>query len=39
MTRKDLSIEYRGEDQTVAVVRLTRPAKRNALNDGLVEAI
>ena len=39
MTRKDLSIEYRGEDQNVAVVRLTRPAKRNALNDGLVEAI
>jgi len=39
MTRKDLSIEYRGDDQNVAVVRLTRPAKRNALNDGLVEAI
>ena len=39
MTRKDLSIEYRGEDQNVAIVRLTRPAKRNALNDGLVEAI
>jgi enoyl-CoA hydratase/carnithine racemase len=39
MTSKDLSIEIRGEQQEVAVIRLTRPAKRNALNDGLVEAI
>jgi enoyl-CoA hydratase/carnithine racemase len=29
----DLSLELRG---AVAVVRLTRPAKRNALNDGLI---
>ena len=39
MKSKDLSIEIRGEQQAVAIVRLTRPAKRNALNDGLVEAI
>jgi enoyl-CoA hydratase/carnithine racemase len=39
MKSKDLSIDIRGEQQEVAVIRLTRPAKRNALNDGLVEAI
>ena len=39
MKSKDLSIEIRGDEQEVAIVRLTRPAKRNALNDGLVEAI
>ncbi|HWS04348.1 MAG TPA: crotonase/enoyl-CoA hydratase family protein [Burkholderiaceae bacterium] len=39
MTSKDLSIELRGNDKEVAVIRLTRPAKRNALSDGLVEAI
>ena len=39
MKSKDLSIEIRGDQQEVAIVRLTRPAKRNALNDGLVEAI
>src|SRR6187549_1734894 len=32
----DLHIEHHG---AVAVIRLTRPAKRNALNDGLVLAI
>jgi enoyl-CoA hydratase/carnithine racemase len=32
----DLSIEHRG---AVAVIRLTRAAKRNALNDGLVLAL
>jgi (methylthio)acryloyl-CoA hydratase len=32
----DLKIELRG---AVALVRLTRPAKRNALNDGLILAI
>jgi len=39
MKNKDLSIEICGEQQEVAVIRLTRPAKRNALSDGLVEAI
>jgi enoyl-CoA hydratase/carnithine racemase len=33
MKSKDLSIEIRGDQQEVAIVRLTRPAKRNALND------
>ncbi len=36
MTHPDLNIEVRG---AVAVVRLNRPAKRNALSDGLVLAI
>lgn len=36
MTTQDLHIELRG---AVAVVRLTRAAKRNALNDGLILAI
>jgi enoyl-CoA hydratase/carnithine racemase len=41
MTRKnpDLQLEIRGGDQEVAVIRLTRPAKRNALNDALILAI
>jgi enoyl-CoA hydratase/carnithine racemase len=41
MTRKnpDLQLEIRGDDQEVAVIRLTRPAKRNALNDALILAI
>jgi len=39
MTYKDLSIDIRGDDQEVAVIRLNRAAKRNALNDGLVESI
>jgi (methylthio)acryloyl-CoA hydratase len=34
--RKDLHLDIRGQ---VAVVRLTRPAKRNALSDGLVLAL
>ena len=36
MTSQDLQIEHRGD---VAVVRLNRAAKRNALNDGLILAI
>ena len=36
MTHPDLQIDIRG---AVAVVRLNRPAKRNALSDGLVLAI
>ncbi len=36
MTQENLSLEMRG---AVAVVRLTRPAKRNALNDGLILAL
>jgi len=36
MTSKDLQLDIRGD---VAVVRLTRAAKRNALNDALILAI
>jgi enoyl-CoA hydratase/carnithine racemase len=36
MTGKDLHIEIRDE---IAIVRLTRPAKRNALSDGLIVAV
>ncbi len=36
MPTNDLEIELRGR---VALVRLTRPAKRNALNDGLILAL
>jgi enoyl-CoA hydratase/carnithine racemase len=36
MTHPDLQVEIR---DTVAVIRLNRPAKRNALSDGLVLAI
>lgn len=39
MSKKHLHFERRGEQQEIAVIRLTRPAKRNALNDGLVLAI
>ncbi|MGM9425312.1 crotonase/enoyl-CoA hydratase family protein [Hydrogenophaga sp. MI9] len=35
----DLSVQLHGEQQEVAIVTLTRPAKRNALNDGLILAI
>ncbi len=33
---QDLQLEFRGDQQEVAVIRLSRPAKRNALNDGLI---
>jgi enoyl-CoA hydratase/carnithine racemase len=39
MTSKDIQLELRGEHKEVAVIRLTRPKKRNALNDGLVISI
>lgn len=35
----DLSVRLHGEQNQVAIVTLTRPAKRNALNDGLILAI
>ena len=35
----DISLEIRGEREEIAVIRLTRPAKRNALNDGLILAL
>jgi enoyl-CoA hydratase/carnithine racemase len=39
MRNKDLHFELRGEQQEVAVIRLTRGKKRNALNDGLILAL
>lgn len=39
MKNPDIHFERRGEEQEIAVIRLTRPAKRNALNDGLILAI
>jgi enoyl-CoA hydratase/carnithine racemase len=36
MTHKDVQLEIRG---AVAVVRLSRPAKRNALSDGVILAL
>ena len=35
----DISLEIRGDSEEIAVIRLTRPAKRNALNDGLILAL
>ena len=35
----DLHIELRGDQQQVALITLNRPAKRNALNDGLILAL
>jgi (methylthio)acryloyl-CoA hydratase len=35
----DISLEIRGERENIAVIRLTRPAKRNALNDALILAL
>ncbi len=39
MTSKDLHFELHGDEQEVAVVRLTRGKKRNALNDCLILAL
>ncbi|WP_114970290.1 crotonase/enoyl-CoA hydratase family protein [Rhodoferax ferrireducens] len=39
MSNKDLHFELRGEQNEIAVIRLTRGAKRNALNDGLILAL
>ena len=35
----DLQVTFAGTQQEIAVVRLNRPAKRNALNDGLILAL
>jgi enoyl-CoA hydratase/carnithine racemase len=39
MSNTDLHFELRGEQQEIAVIRLTRGSKRNALNDGLILAL
>ena len=39
MSKKHIHFERCGEQQEVAVIRLTRAAKRNALNDGLIMAL
>ena len=39
MTNKDIHLELRGQHKEVAVLRLTRASKRNALNDGLIAAL
>ncbi|MBH2009768.1 MAG: crotonase/enoyl-CoA hydratase family protein [Xanthomonadaceae bacterium] len=39
MTHPDIQLDICGDEQEVAVVRLTRGAKRNALSDGLVLAL
>ena len=36
---KDISLELAGKKKEIAVVRLTRAAKRNALSDGLIAAL
>src|SRR5450830_1358491 len=36
MSTKHIHFELYGEQQEVAIIRLTRSAKRNALNDGLI---
>ncbi len=36
---RDLSVEITGREKQIAVVRLTRVAKRNALSDGLIAAL
>lgn len=36
---QDISLEIGGRDGNIAIVRLTRGAKRNALSDGLIAAI
>ena len=36
---EDLSVEITGADHQIAVVRLTRVTKRNALSDGLIAAL
>jgi enoyl-CoA hydratase/carnithine racemase len=35
----DISLSLQGESSEIAVITLTRPAKRNALNDGLILAL
>jgi (methylthio)acryloyl-CoA hydratase len=36
---QDIQLELHGEQQEIAVVRLTRAAKRNALSDGLIASL
>ena len=38
-SQKDISLELAGKKKEIAVVRLTRAAKRNALSDGLIAAL
>lgn len=39
MTHPDIHFELRGDAQEIAVIRLARGAKRNALSDGLILAL
>ncbi len=39
MTYTDIHLDFQGDAREVAVIRITRGAKRNALNDGLVLSI
>ncbi len=39
MPNKDIHIELRGQHKEVAIVRMTRAAKRNALNDALIASL
>jgi enoyl-CoA hydratase/carnithine racemase len=39
MSNKDIHLDICGDDQEIAVIRLTRAKKRNAINDGLILAI
>ena len=39
MSSEDLRLEFTGAHNEIALVTLTRAAKRNALNDGLVLAL
>lgn len=36
MSHKEIAVDFAGDDQQVAIVRLQRAAKRNALSDGLI---
>ena len=39
MTKKDIHFELAGNQSEVAIIRLTRAKKRNAINDALILAI
>jgi enoyl-CoA hydratase/carnithine racemase len=39
MSKQDIHFELHGDEKEVAVIRLTRGAKRNALNDALILAL
>ena len=39
MTNQDIRIELRGKHKEVAVLRMTRAAKRNAINDALIASL